>query len=130
MKIVIVVLSEIRWQALRSAGDFEQCLAPHRWRAFISSVEFAQFRINRRQFVGRQSWQFCKNFTNTHGKSLYHKSPRGKSNFREAMEMYRQQHMRRHTSLRNRHPASVGGPIRPITSADDLLGGMLDDARD
>lgn len=49
---------------------------------------------------------------------------------REAMEMYRQQHMRRRTSLRNRHPASVGGPIRPITGEDDILGGMLDDARD
>ena len=49
---------------------------------------------------------------------------------REAMEMYRQQHMQRRTSLKNRHPASVGGPIRPITGEDDMLGGMLDDARD
>jgi hypothetical protein len=49
---------------------------------------------------------------------------------REAMEMYRQQHMQRRTSLRNRHPASVGGPIRPITGEDDILGEMLDDSRD
>lgn len=49
---------------------------------------------------------------------------------REAMELYRQQHMQRRTSLRNRHPASVGGPILPITGEDDILGGMLDDARD
>lgn len=32
------------------------------------------------------------------------------------MEFYRQQHIRRRTSLRNRRPASVGGPIRPVTS--------------
>ncbi|MBP8258165.1 MAG: ribbon-helix-helix protein, CopG family [Verrucomicrobia bacterium] len=49
---------------------------------------------------------------------------------REAMELYRQQHMLRRTSLRDRRPASVGGPIRPITSQDDILGDMLDDARD
>jgi hypothetical protein len=49
---------------------------------------------------------------------------------REAMEMYRQMHMRRNTSLWNRYPASVGGPIAAITSEDDLLEGMLDDARD
>ena len=48
---------------------------------------------------------------------------------REAMEMYREQHMRRRTSLRNRHPASVGGPIEPIAGADDILGEMLDDPR-
>jgi hypothetical protein len=49
---------------------------------------------------------------------------------REAMELYRRQHMRRRTSLRNRHPVNVGGPIRPITAEDDILGGMIDDARD
>ncbi|MGB3119115.1 MAG: hypothetical protein WBE58_09860 [Verrucomicrobiales bacterium] len=49
---------------------------------------------------------------------------------REAMELYRQMHMQRRTSLRNRRPASVGGPIQPITGADDVLGEMLDDARD
>jgi Arc/MetJ-type ribon-helix-helix transcriptional regulator len=48
---------------------------------------------------------------------------------REAMEMYREQHMRRRTSLRNRHPASVGGPIQAITGEDDILGEMLDDPR-
>jgi hypothetical protein len=49
---------------------------------------------------------------------------------REAMEMYRQQHIQRRTSLRDRLPASVGGAIRPITGDDDILGEMLDDARD
>lgn len=49
---------------------------------------------------------------------------------REAMELYRQTHMQRRTSLRDRWPASAGGPIQPITSEDDLLGDMLDDSRD
>jgi hypothetical protein len=49
---------------------------------------------------------------------------------REAMELYRQQRIQRRTSLRDRHPASVGGPIQALTADDDLLGGMLDDARD
>ena len=49
---------------------------------------------------------------------------------REAMELYRQERMQRKTSLRDRRPASVGGPITPITAEDDILGGMLDDARD
>jgi len=46
---------------------------------------------------------------------------------REAMEEYRQEHMQRLTSLRNRRPAGVGGPIEPITSDDDILGEMLDE---
>jgi len=49
---------------------------------------------------------------------------------REAMEMYRQAHIQRRTSLRDIRPSSVGGPIQPITGADDLLGEMLDDTRD
>jgi Arc/MetJ-type ribon-helix-helix transcriptional regulator len=49
---------------------------------------------------------------------------------REAMELYREQHMQRRTSLRDRRPASVGGAIQAITAEDDILGGMLDDARD
>jgi hypothetical protein len=49
---------------------------------------------------------------------------------REAMDLYRQQRIQRQTSLRNRRPANVGGPIRPISTEDDLLGEMLDDARD
>ena len=49
---------------------------------------------------------------------------------REAMETYRQMHMQRRTSLRNRHPASVGGPIKPIGADDDLMEEMLDDIRD
>lgn len=46
---------------------------------------------------------------------------------REAMEEYRQQHIQRQTSLRNRKPTSVGGPIEAITADDDLLGEMLTD---
>ncbi len=45
---------------------------------------------------------------------------------REAMEVYRQLHMQRSTSLRDRRPASVGGPIQPLTADDDILGEMLD----
>lgn len=45
---------------------------------------------------------------------------------REAMEMYRQLHMQRSTSLRDRRPTSVGGPIQPITADDDILGEMLE----
>ena len=48
---------------------------------------------------------------------------------REAMESFHRQHMQRTTSLRDRHPASVGGPIEAITREDDILGDMLDDAR-
>lgn len=48
---------------------------------------------------------------------------------REAMELYRQTHMRKRTSLLTRRPASVGGPIKPITSSDELLEEMLDDTR-
>lgn len=46
---------------------------------------------------------------------------------REAMEEYRQQHINRQTSLRDRRPASVGGPIEAITSEDDILGEMLEE---
>lgn len=49
---------------------------------------------------------------------------------REAMEEYRQRHIERRTTLRDRRPISVGGPIEPISSDDDLLGEMLDDSRD
>ena len=49
---------------------------------------------------------------------------------REAMECFRRQHMQQRTSLRDRRPVSVGGPIQPITSEDDILGDMLDDLRD
>lgn len=49
---------------------------------------------------------------------------------REAMELYRHQHMQRRTSLRDRRPANVGGPIKAITEEEDILGEMLDDARD
>ncbi len=49
---------------------------------------------------------------------------------REAMELYRQQHMQRRTSLLDRRPVSVGGPIQPLTAEDDLLDDMLHDTRD
>jgi Arc/MetJ-type ribon-helix-helix transcriptional regulator len=49
---------------------------------------------------------------------------------REAMEEYRQRHIERRTTLRDRRPASVGGPIAPVSPDDDLLGEMLDDTRD
>ncbi len=48
---------------------------------------------------------------------------------REAMEEYWKNRISRRTSLRDRRPASVGGPIRPIGADDDILGEMLDDAR-
>ena len=48
---------------------------------------------------------------------------------REAMELYRQLHMQRRTTLRDRRPASVGGPILPVTAEDDVLGEMIHDAR-
>jgi hypothetical protein len=49
---------------------------------------------------------------------------------REAMELYRQTHMQRRTSLHQRNPASVGGPIQALTGEDDILGEMLHDSRD
>jgi metal-responsive CopG/Arc/MetJ family transcriptional regulator len=50
---------------------------------------------------------------------------------REAMEMYRRQHIQRRTSLKVRRPAaSVGGSFRALGPDDDLLGEMLDDSRD
>lgn len=49
---------------------------------------------------------------------------------REAMEEFRRRHIERQTSLRNRNPVSVGGPIAPIYPEDDLPGEMLEDARD
>jgi hypothetical protein len=46
---------------------------------------------------------------------------------REAMELYRRLHMQRTTTLRDRRPVSVGGPILPISNDDDLLGEMMQD---
>ena len=76
-----MVLGEIRWQSLRSASDLEQDLPPHLRRAGIFPMDLTQFPINRRQFVGRQFWQFRKNFTNAHERSLSHKSPQLKNKF-------------------------------------------------
>jgi hypothetical protein len=44
---------------------------------------------------------------------------------RAAPGMYRQTHMQRRTTLRDRRPTSVGGPITALTGDDDLLGEML-----
>jgi hypothetical protein len=44
---------------------------------------------------------------------------------RDAMELYRHTHFQPRTTLRNRQPASVGGPIQPLSANDDLLGEML-----
>ena len=49
---------------------------------------------------------------------------------RRAMEDYHQRFILRKTTLRNRRPASVGGPLQPIAREEDLLGEMLDDHRD
>lgn len=49
---------------------------------------------------------------------------------REAMEAYRLAHIERRTSLLERKPVSVGGPIEPIGGQDDVMEAMLDDARD
>jgi hypothetical protein len=49
---------------------------------------------------------------------------------RRAMEDYHQRFILRKTTLRNRRPASVGGPVQPIGREEDLLGEMLDDRRD
>jgi hypothetical protein len=46
------------------------------------------------------------------------------------MEDYHQRFILRKTTLRNRRPASVGGPLHPIAREEDLLGEMLDDRRD
>jgi hypothetical protein len=49
---------------------------------------------------------------------------------RRAMEDYHQRFIVRKTTLLNRRPVSVGGPMQPIGSEEDLLGEMLNDRRD
>ena len=49
---------------------------------------------------------------------------------RRAMEDYHQRFILRKTTLRNRRPASVGGPMQPVGREEDLLGEMLDDSLD
>lgn len=53
---------------------------------------------------------------------------------RDAMEEYRQRHLTRTTSLRDRRPVSVGGVVEPIDADTDLLAEILsadeDDSRD
>lgn len=46
---------------------------------------------------------------------------------RQAMEDYHSRELNRSTSLQDRRPVSVGGPIQPLTSEDDLLEEMLHD---
>jgi hypothetical protein len=47
----------------------------------------------------------------------------------DAVNHYRQSFLQRSTTLRDRRPASVGGPIQPVTAADNLLEEMLHDSR-
>lgn len=49
---------------------------------------------------------------------------------RQAMEDFHERELRRSTSLRQRRPASVGGPVKPLSADDDLLEEMLNDSRD
>lgn len=45
---------------------------------------------------------------------------------REAMERYRQEHLRPVRDLREFRPRSLGEVMRPLTSEDDLLSEMLE----
>ena len=45
---------------------------------------------------------------------------------REAMESYRQQHLRPRRDLRSFRPRSLGKVLKPLTREDDLLSEMLD----
>ena len=49
---------------------------------------------------------------------------------RAAMEEFHATRIARKTSLRDRRPVSVGGHFAPLTFDEDLLGEMLDGARD
>lgn len=44
---------------------------------------------------------------------------------RQAMNEFHGKHLLGRTSLRNRHPASSGGTVQPLTGNDDILGEML-----
>lgn len=48
---------------------------------------------------------------------------------RDAMAFYCDQKLRRKTSLRDIRPVSAGKVLQPLSSEDDLLGEMLEDAR-
>lgn len=48
---------------------------------------------------------------------------------RQAMEEYRERHMRPRPSLRNIEPTSVGKVLKPLGPDDDTLGEMLNDLR-
>lgn len=45
---------------------------------------------------------------------------------REAMELYRDQHIRSRTNLRDLRPLSLGKVLKPLGPEDDLLEEMLD----
>jgi hypothetical protein len=44
---------------------------------------------------------------------------------REAMELFRNQRIRPHTSLAELKPLNLGKTLKPLSSRDDLLGEML-----
>lgn len=46
---------------------------------------------------------------------------------RQAMEDYHARELNRSTSLQDRRPVGVGGPIEPLAPEDDLLEEMLHD---
>jgi hypothetical protein len=48
---------------------------------------------------------------------------------REAMELFRNQHIRPRTSVATLKPLNLGKTIRPLISRNDLLGEMLHDPR-
>ena len=45
---------------------------------------------------------------------------------RQAMERFHEQRLVRRTSLRDIRPYDAGGPVKPLTREDDILGEMLD----
>lgn len=49
---------------------------------------------------------------------------------RQAMEEYKNVHMKHTTTLRDVQPVSLGKVLRPLTQDDDLLGEMLSEDRD
>lgn len=44
---------------------------------------------------------------------------------RQAMSEFHADRLFRRTSLRDRRPASAGGPVQPLTGEDDILAEMM-----
>lgn len=44
---------------------------------------------------------------------------------RQAMSDFHRKHLLGGTSLRDRKPVGAGGPVKPLTADDDILGEML-----